>query len=252
MKVLLLRRPSASMVVALGALIVAASGTAIAASKLVAGDSLVKRNSLSGDRLRSHSVSGTQINLRKLGKVPTARNADHASVAQSSANAVNAQDAQLATNAKNATNAASAFNASNADNLGGQPPSAFLRSSSRIGTNGIVKVAGTASGYTVRLFTVGPFTVAMTCTKTGSGTSVMVSASSREANSVLFGTQVATADTPTDLGNPPDVPQSPGFNESRNNSVDFEAPSGAQALLSAADGVNSLGTDCWANWAGIG
>ena len=33
--------------------------------------------------------------------------------------------------------------------------------------------------------------------------------------------------------------------------IDFEAPSGSQAVLVGADGVNSLGTDCWANWAGV-
>jgi hypothetical protein len=81
MKKVLSRKPSASLVVAALALFVAASGTAIAASKLVSGDSLVKPHSLSGNRLRNHTLTGTQVNLSKLGKVPSARSADHASAA---------------------------------------------------------------------------------------------------------------------------------------------------------------------------
>lgn len=48
-----LRRPSPSMIVALVALFFAMSGTAVAASHLVNGDSLIKQHSLSGNRLRS-------------------------------------------------------------------------------------------------------------------------------------------------------------------------------------------------------
>ncbi|MEA2212912.1 MAG: hypothetical protein QOF83_2860 [Solirubrobacteraceae bacterium] len=73
---LLRRRPSGAMIVAVMALIMAASGTAIAASKLVSGDKLIKRGSLSGSRLRKHTITGTQVNLPKLGKVPNAKQAD--------------------------------------------------------------------------------------------------------------------------------------------------------------------------------
>ena len=52
------RIPSASMVVASIALVVAVTGTAIAASQ-VSGDKLIKKNSLSGNRLRQHTVEGT-------------------------------------------------------------------------------------------------------------------------------------------------------------------------------------------------
>jgi hypothetical protein len=61
------------MVVALTALVVASSGTAIAAS-LVNGDKLIKKHSLSGNRLKNHTLTGTQVNLSKLGTVPTAAN----------------------------------------------------------------------------------------------------------------------------------------------------------------------------------
>ena len=63
MRELTRRRPSAAMVVAIVALVVAASGTAVAASRMVNGDSLIKRNSLSGNRLRNHSITGKEIRL---------------------------------------------------------------------------------------------------------------------------------------------------------------------------------------------
>lgn len=87
MKGLLHRRPSASMIVALLALVVAASGTAIASFGPFKGDKIIKRNSLSGNRLKGHTVSGDQINLSKLGKVPNAVNADVTRYADSAGNA---------------------------------------------------------------------------------------------------------------------------------------------------------------------
>jgi hypothetical protein len=65
------RRPSAALVISILALILAASGTALAATGLVAGNRLIKPNSLSGNRLVSHSVTGKQIDLARLGTVPS-------------------------------------------------------------------------------------------------------------------------------------------------------------------------------------
>jgi hypothetical protein len=76
MKHILGRRPSPAMMVAFIALLVAASGTAVAAGNLVSGDSLIKQRSLSGNRLRNHTLTGNQINLARLGKVPSAHTAD--------------------------------------------------------------------------------------------------------------------------------------------------------------------------------
>ena len=73
-----LRRPSPSMVVALIALVFAMSGTAVAATHLVSGDSLIKKHTLSGNRLRNHTLTGSQIKLNSLGKVPRAAKADTA------------------------------------------------------------------------------------------------------------------------------------------------------------------------------
>jgi hypothetical protein len=115
-----MRVPSASTLIAIIALIVALTGSALAAG-LVGGDKLIKRNSLSGNRLRNHTVTGQQINLRKLGTVPSASQAKTAAVAR------HAASADSATNANHATSADSAASASQ---LGGLPPSAFQ---SRVG-----------------------------------------------------------------------------------------------------------------------
>ncbi len=226
-------RPSGSMVVAIIALVVAASGTAVAATKLVSGDKLIKKGTLSGNRLRKHTLTGTQINVKKLGKVSSAKNADHA------------------TSATTATNATNATNAGNAAELGGQPSSSFLTGASRLGTNGIFKMAGSATGTTETMFTTGPFTIKMTCTKTGAGTTVSLTGQSSEAKSMIDGAFAAAAGTTEPLGftaiNTPST--TPG--ETNDVNIDFEAPSGAQALLIGADGINSLGADCWGNWAGL-
>jgi hypothetical protein len=66
MKNVFRRRPSASMVVAMTALVFAVCGSAVAASSLVRGDSLIKKHSLSGNRLRNHTITATQVNTNKL------------------------------------------------------------------------------------------------------------------------------------------------------------------------------------------
>jgi hypothetical protein len=109
------RRPSAATMIALVALVLAASGTAVAASHLVSGDKLIKKRSLSGNRLRNHTITGKQVNLKKLGKVPSAANADHASSAD---HATNADHASNATSAAHATSATTAGNATTATKIG--------------------------------------------------------------------------------------------------------------------------------------
>jgi hypothetical protein len=93
-------KPSAAMVGAIVALVVAASGTAVAASNLSAGDQLIKKHSLSGNRLRNGTITGKQVDVAKLGKIPSATNADHAT------------NANHATNADKATSATTAGSAS--------------------------------------------------------------------------------------------------------------------------------------------
>ncbi|MDQ6819555.1 MAG: hypothetical protein M3076_04310 [Actinomycetota bacterium] len=74
-------RPSPAMAVALIALVISMGGTAVAASHLIGGDKLIKKGTLSGNRLRSHTLTGAQINLRQLGRVPSAADATHATTA---------------------------------------------------------------------------------------------------------------------------------------------------------------------------
>ena len=154
------RRPSAAMVVAVVALVVAASGTAVAATSLVNGDSLIRRDSLSGNRLRAHSVTGKEIKLGSLGQVPNARHAG------------------------------------NADELGGHPASAFALGSSEVTRSGLVTANG---GQTVTLGSFGPFTVSLTCNDDGGGTfDAAIMATSSSSNSEVFGSPM-TAGTPQQI-----------------------------------------------------
>jgi hypothetical protein len=99
-----MRKPSPAMVVACAALFVALTGSAVAAV-LVSGDSLIAKHSLSGNRLRDHSVTGTQVKSSSLGKVPAAHVADAAAVASTASFAGVATNANHATSADTATKA---------------------------------------------------------------------------------------------------------------------------------------------------
>jgi len=115
------RRPSPSMLVALSALVIALGGSAYAAGGLINGAKL-KNGSVTGKKLKKHTLTAKQINVARLGKVPAARNADHATSADS------ATTAQTATIATNATHAASANVAST---VGGIGPSGFVQGSGK-------------------------------------------------------------------------------------------------------------------------
>jgi hypothetical protein len=76
------------------------------------------RNAVDGSRVKDHSLSAADIDLAKLGKVPSASNADHAG------------------NADNATHAGSADSATNATNsakLGGADASSYQQTTARHG-----------------------------------------------------------------------------------------------------------------------
>ena len=75
------RKPSPAMAVALAALVVALGGTALAGpiaqiARKQSGDKLIKKRSLSGNRLKNHTVTGKQIKISSLPKVPSAGSAD--------------------------------------------------------------------------------------------------------------------------------------------------------------------------------
>lgn len=73
-------RPSPAIIVALLALAVASSSGAYAVSLAKQkGDKIIKVDSLSGDRLKTDTVTGNQIKESTLGKVPSSGKADLAS-----------------------------------------------------------------------------------------------------------------------------------------------------------------------------
>jgi hypothetical protein len=237
---LLARRPSASLIVSIIALAVAMSGSAVAATTLAThptkhkttkkksakapltkGDKLIAKSSLSGNRLRRHTLTKTQINLKKLGTVPKAKAA------------------------------LTAQTAVNATKLGGQPASYYEDAAGRTGTKGIITATGIPTGTTVPLFTTGPFTISMTCVTTAAGTGLNLTATSTIAGSDLNGTLNVPAATAVDLGPTVDIAATGAPATADDVTMDFEAPGGAQAIVSGATGVNSLGVGCWANFAGI-
>jgi hypothetical protein len=154
------RRPSAALVVAIIALVVAASGTALATGRLVSGDSLIKKHSLSGNRLRNESITGQQIKLSSLGSVPSAKTA------------------------------------ANAGALGGHAAGAF-ELASNVARSGLVTASG---GQTVPLASFGPFTVSLQCNGDGAGTfdaAIMVASS--DAGSEAWGNQLTPGTPPVQI-----------------------------------------------------
>jgi hypothetical protein len=67
------RRPSPALVVAIVALLVALTGTAMAAG--VINGNLIRKHTVSGAKLKKNTLTGFQINNSKLGTVPTAKKA---------------------------------------------------------------------------------------------------------------------------------------------------------------------------------
>jgi hypothetical protein len=222
MKMILHRRPSASMVVAMTALVVASTGTAIAAG-LANGDKLITKHSLSGNRLRNNTITGTQVNLNKLGKVLSATNADHATIALLAASATNAAT------------------------LDGQAPSTFEPASHFIRT-GLVK---TPPGQIVTLATFGAFTLTLKCTAAAGGASAAeIDAISTVANSDGYGIQMANAGTAYPVVGP--LTSSGLFSESNSNAADFLTPTGQAYIADLTVGQNYLGSGgfvpgCFAN-----
>ena len=66
-------RPSPSMAVALLALFIALGGTAYAVGSI--NGAKLKNRSVAAKKLKRHTITGKEINFRKLGTVPSARNA---------------------------------------------------------------------------------------------------------------------------------------------------------------------------------
>jgi hypothetical protein len=123
-------RPSPALVISIAALFVALGGTAIAAGGLISGSKLENR-SVAAKKLKKHTITGAEINMHKLGKVPAAATADTATQATTAATATNAMHAASADSATTASNAATA---ANADKFGGLTPAQFVHADAYSGT----------------------------------------------------------------------------------------------------------------------
>jgi hypothetical protein len=75
MSMLRSKRPSPAMVVAMVALVVALAGTAYAAQTINGG--AIKKQTIGGGKLKQKTLTGFQINVNKLGVVPSAKRATH-------------------------------------------------------------------------------------------------------------------------------------------------------------------------------
>lgn len=125
-----IRRPSASMVVALVALFAALGGTGYAAATLSGKD--IQKRSIPANRMVPNSLTGKQIKEHRLGVVPAARSALSAETAASATTAGSATTAESAQNATNAQNAQNAVNAQDAQKLQGKDSTAFMANSVRV------------------------------------------------------------------------------------------------------------------------
>ncbi|CAN5514278.1 hypothetical protein BH11ACT8_BH11ACT8_16320 [soil metagenome] len=93
-----LSRPSPALFVSALALLMAVSGVSYAAGQS-GGDTIIKKGSLSGNRLRPDTVTGPKIKESTLGKVPRAARADHATSAGHATSADSAANAAYASEA---------------------------------------------------------------------------------------------------------------------------------------------------------
>ena len=251
------RRPSASLVISIAALVVALSGTAVAASQM-SGDGLIRKNSLSGNRLRDHTITATQLNLRKLGRVPTAALAGFATAAgsatdaTSAANATNAVNATNATTAQNASNAANATHATNADTATRAMSAA---STDGFYNSGLVTLTGssTAPGTEQPLTTNGPFEFIAQCVKNSGGTitaNVTVKylsgsgAIARDFNDPSSGPPASLAAGATHSLFRPTTGSTATWFGGADNAFSLAAPGGPAITGTGSIGVDVLGADC--------
>jgi hypothetical protein len=190
-------RPSPAMVVAVIALVGAFGGSALAGqavdfakSKLVSGKKIKKR-SIAGNRLRRNTVTGTEVNEAKLGKVPRARRADSATSATSASTAARAGTAARADTAASATTAGNADTLDHLDSTDfqGQTQWALVNGSdsSIVAQSGGIDSA--SSGFTGRYF--------LDFGSDVSGTAILTSSSDKD---VQFGGTLEASPCGTEAG----------------------------------------------------
>ncbi len=208
------RRPSAAMVVAIVALVVAMTGSAVAGplKTLIAGSS-IKKHSIAGNRLVNHTLTGQQINLKKLGTVPSAKQA---------------------ASAKTATNAATAANALE---LGGQPAAGYLPASKVLRWDFAMN-----KGDAAHTFTYGPLTFVATCKADGGNTDGELAVTTTESGTYVSREPDAEPGAGTILnagGTPYNVAEQDTSMTDDGNSAEFEAfdPNGEVAIFSTAQTI---------------
>jgi hypothetical protein len=131
-----IRRPSASMIVALVALFAALGGTGYAAATISGRD--IQKRTIPANRVVNNALGGQQINESRLGPVPVAQQA------------LTAQTAASATEAGHATSADSATTAQDTQKLQGRDAGSFLSNTVRLVSNQTAPVAtDTGAGVSV-------------------------------------------------------------------------------------------------------
>lgn len=152
------RVPSPAMVVACLALIVALGGTSYAAVRLPAnsvGTKQLKKGAVTGVKVKSNTLTGTQINESRLGKVPSAGSADTAASAPVSRldypSAVVALPAGGATVTRGTVNCPTGLSATGGGAKLADPNSGFIADINPVGKTGweATGYSGTAQNMTV-------------------------------------------------------------------------------------------------------
>src|ERR1044071_4045517 len=130
------RRPSPAMVVAVIALVVALAGSAYAAQTINGG--AIKKQTIGGGKLKQKTLTGFQINVNKLGVVPSAKRAAHtywavvnnpaspgnATLARASDQGISAAEGGGAVNVVFPVNVSGCANVAGRDNAGTTVPNA--------------------------------------------------------------------------------------------------------------------------------
>lgn len=146
------RRPSHGTVVAYLALFVALGGTAFAGpiaqlAKTVSGDSVVKKRTLSGNRLRKDTVTGTEVKENTLGQVPKANQANSAGSANSANTANSAGFANSAGSASSAGSANTAGFANSANTANSAGSANLLANVTLVRTDGPTLATGNNEAF---------------------------------------------------------------------------------------------------------
>jgi hypothetical protein len=203
------------------ALVFSISGAAAAATGLVNGDRLIAPHSLSGGRLRDHTIARQQINLRRLGAVPLATRATTALAAGSAGNAVNAADAAHVSGYYNSgliTLAASATAPGNQEVLITKPPFSF-----------IAQCFGSGSATTASVLV-------------RDNTAAGAIEEDQGAGNVSAPTTLNAGDTHTVFAAPPDA--GAWWRADAGNSFGVAAPNGTALIGNGSVGENVLGSQC--------